>query len=122
VSSRGLHEATVEELLSIYAKAAAAQGRASSDGDDKAANAQYDVLSAAYQELRRRGSETQRALLGLLEHPDPAVQLWAAADALEFSPADGERTLDALVAAGGLVGFDAEMTLETRRQGKLRFP
>jgi len=71
---------------------------------------------------RGRGWDAQKALLALLDHRDSGVRSWAGAHALEFSPEDGERTLEGLVAAGGLTGFNAEMTLETWRRGALRFP
>lgn len=118
----GLSEATVDELVSIYAEAAAAHGRASADGDHVTANAEHDRLADAYRELRHRGADAQRPLLALLDHRDPGVRSWAGAHALEFSPEDGERTLEELAASGGVAGFNAEMTLDTWRQGTLRFP
>jgi hypothetical protein len=122
VGSKGLTDATVKELVSTYVEAAAAQGRASAEGDDRTANAHHDRLADAYRELRARGREAQGAILALLDHPDPHVRSWAGAHALEFSPEDGERTLEELVDEGGLAGFNAEMTLATWRQGSLQFP
>lgn len=46
----------------------------------------------------------------------------AGAHALEFAPHQGERVLEELSAHAGLVGFDAKMTLQTWREGELRFP
>ncbi len=81
-----------------------------------------NLVAAAYRELRDRGSQAQNASLTLLDHPDPPVRGWAGAHALEFSPEDGGRALTDLVAAGGLAGFNAEMTLKTRRKGNLHVP
>ena len=113
---------TVDDLVSRYAEAAETHGHASRRGDHETANEQYSTLATVYAELRRRGPEAQRALLALLEHPEPAVRGWTAAHALEFSPEDGEPALTELVAEGGPIGFNAEMTLEEWRQGNLRFP
>jgi hypothetical protein len=112
----------VDELVATYAEAAAAHGRASAEGDHRTANAEQERLAAAYRELRSRGPEAQRALLALLDHPAPEVRSWAGAHALEFAPEQGEQTLAKLAAEGGLPGFNAETTLETWRQGTLRFP
>lgn len=122
MSSKGLNDATVKELVSTYAEAAGAHGRASAEGDYETANAQHDRLAGAYRELRTLGQEAQGAVLALLDHRDPAVRSWAATHALEFSPMDGERALTDLVQEGGIAGFNAEMTLETWRAGDLRFP
>ena len=122
MSATRLSEATVDQLVAIYGEAAAAHGRASSEGDYETANEQHDILAAAYRELRERGSEAQQRMLTLLDHRDAGVRSWAGAHSLEFSPEDGKRTLEALIVAGGLAGFNAEMTLETWRQGNLQFP
>jgi hypothetical protein len=45
-------------------------------------------------------------LLSLLDDDDVGVCGWAAARALEFAPAEGERVLEALAASGeGLLGL-----------------
>lgn len=112
----------IDELISTYVTAAIAHGRASEDGDHETANAEHDRLVGAYRRLRALGPDAQRALLALLDHADPAVRSWAGAHALEFVPQEGERTLTELVAEGGIPGFNAEMTLDTWRDGNLRFP
>jgi hypothetical protein len=120
MSGDDLTEATVHELVSRYAEAAAAHVAASEQGDHRRANPQHDVLAAIYRELRRR--DEAEALLPLLALHEPAVRSWAGAHALEFSPDEGERVLEALASETGLVGFNAQMTLETWREGELRFP
>src|SRR4051812_19892849 len=98
----------IEELIQRYADAAAVHGRATEQNDYLAGNAAYQVIDSVCHELRRRGLEAQRALLQLLGDPEPGVRCWAASHALEFSPADGERTLSALAGLPkSLVGFSA---------------
>ncbi len=119
----GIEEEEVAVLLQRYAASAAAHGRATETGDHKAANAAHESLSAVYRELRRRGTEAQRALLPLLEDRDIGVRAWAGAHALEFSAVDGERVLTQIAEIPkSLVSFSAKMTLRQWREGKLRFP
>jgi hypothetical protein len=111
---------TLKEVVTRYTDAAAAHYEATENGDHRQANPQHDIVAAAYRELRRRGSET--VLLPLLEDPRPGVRSWAAAHALEFSPQEGERVLEELRTGPGLAGLNAQMTLDTWREGNLRFP
>jgi Domain of unknown function (DUF2019) len=86
-----VRKATVNELVTAYAEAAGVHGKAAVAGDYKRANARADEIASIYRELRNRGREAQLSLLPLLEHPDIDVRGWAAAHALEFSPADGSE-------------------------------
>lgn len=113
---------SLDSIVQRYADAAAAHGKASDLGDFKTGNQQHDIIAASYRELRRRGRDSQLALLPLLKHTDAHVRGWAAAHALEFAPAEGEATLKELCASGGMTGFNAEMTLEEWRKGGLEFP
>lgn len=110
----------VDDLLARYATAAAAHQEASERGDHRRANRQHDIVAAVYRELRRR--DEAAALLPLLGHENNGVRAWAGAHALEFAPSEGERVLGELSREPGLVGFDAKMTLQTWREGELRFP
>jgi len=53
---------------------------------------------------------------------DIGVRGWAAAQALEFEPCQGEAILLNIAKGEGLAGFNAEMTLKVWREGNLRFP
>jgi hypothetical protein len=121
VGSR-LEERSVEELVAAYAHAAREHGRATELGDPAAANEQHDAVAAVYRELRRCGTEARRALLPLLGESDLALSGWAAAHALEFARADRERVLSALAVTEGIHGFNAELVLDTWREGTLVFP
>jgi hypothetical protein len=105
----------------IYARAAASHGRATIDGDYKMANAAHDLLTAVYRELREQGQ--RQLLLPLLTHGDAAVRVWAAAHALEFEPACGQRVLEDIASTDeGIQSFNAEQTLRVWRQGDSQFP
>ena len=81
-----------------------------------------DLLIAIYSELRRRGEESQRALLPLLADKDPGVRLWAGTHALEFAPRSAVPVLKALDSVDGFYGITASISLDMWRSGKLRFP
>ena len=90
-------------------------------GKPKDGNRMFDLLVAIHRELRARGIEAQRQLLGLLDDPDPGTRCWAATAVLEFASAEGERVLtDLSKNVDGLVGFSAEWTLEKWRAGTFK--
>jgi Domain of unknown function (DUF2019) len=111
--------ASVEQLVSWYAEAAAAHLDASEDGNDEGANQQHEVLASVYRELRRRSE--REALLPLLSSENPGVRSWAGAHALEFAEHRGERVLEELSRDPGIPGFDAQTTLAAWREGNLSF-
>jgi hypothetical protein len=117
-----MEDLSVQEIVDVYVVAAAKHARATEAGDYKAANEAHDVIAPGYRELRTRGLQAQRALLPLLEHPDPGVRGWAAAHGLEFAPDQAEPTLEALAGVDGLGGSSAKMTLQVWRKGDLNFP
>jgi hypothetical protein len=122
MKSNQLTKASVTDLLKAYAEAASAHGAASAKGDYRKANPQHDTLAKIYRQLRSKGPEAQRSLLGLLDHPDDAIRGWAASHALDFAPDEGEPVLEALTTSSGVWKLIARMTLEKWRQGNLSFP
>lgn len=117
-----MDELSDDELIERYIAAASAHHRATEEGRPTIGNKQHDIVAGVYRELRRRGDLARRRLLPLLAHPDVGVRGWAAAHALEFSPGDGEPVLAAIAGLGGLTGFNAKMTLEEWKKGRLEFP
>jgi hypothetical protein len=114
--------ADISELKRVYRDAAAKHGEATERADHHVANEMADLVAEIYAELRSRGSDAQRELLGLLADEAASVRLWAATHALEFAPEDGEPVLRSLVSMGRLLGFTADMTLTEWRAGRLTFP
>jgi hypothetical protein len=117
-----LTTASLAELIDAYRVAAASHGVATEGDDYEQANEMADRVANIYSELRRRGPTAQTNLLSLLADEAAGARLWSASHALEFAPQEGERVLEALVSAGTLLGFSAEMTLKEWRAGRLRFP
>ena len=114
--------ADAQALVAAYRAAAVAHGRATNDGDHRAANRHHDIVAAIYRELRKRGDSARRELLPLLDDIDPYVRAWAAAHALDFAPDRGERVLRRLAESPGAIGLSAEMTLREWAKGSLTFP
>ena len=123
MSSARNNEKNVARLIEEYAEAAAAHGKASSDGDYKKANRNHDIIADVRCELMERGDEGKTALLDLLTHPDPSVRTWAAAHSLQFDAQRAEATLvEVAQSDAGIVSFAAEMTLEQWKKEELSFP
>ncbi len=120
---RDLSKLADEDLVAMYAKAAFEHGLASEVGNYRKANASYDLISAAFRELRRRGAGALELLLPLLADERISVRVWAGAHALQFSPEQGTSVLEEIAKGpNGLHGFNAEMTLKEWRKGNLSFP
>jgi hypothetical protein len=113
----------LSKLIVRYVEAAKTHGQATDTTNPKKANTAAEILIATYQELRRRGQEAQKALLPLLTHENISVRGWAGTHALEFAPLEGERALAEIAdIPGSLASFDARMTLQLWRAGKLEIP
>ena len=119
---RQLARADIRELVRLCEEAAAAHGKASWEGDYRTANRQYHVAVATYSELRRRGTEAQKAILPLLHHDDANVRVWAAVRALEFAQDEAVAVLESIAPLHGVAGLDAVMVLKQWHDGKLRIP
>ena len=117
-----LQRITTSDLLFAYADSARAYGNALSKGNHKIANEQHENLNAIYGEIKRRGTEVQHLLLGLLNNENIAIRTCAATNALEFSPLIGERTLEDVGRSDTLFSLIARIILKEWRDGKLSFP
>jgi hypothetical protein len=122
VTRIALSKVTLAELLETYAAAAKAHGLACEKGDHKAANRNYPILSRICIELRKRGLEAQKQLMTLLGSTETHVRAWAAAHCLEFAPLEAELVLAGIADGSGMAAFDAKMTLQEWRAGRLKFP
>lgn len=117
-----IRSSSLEELIDAYSRSAIAHGRGTEEGDPDKANASFHVMAAVCRELRARGRDAQASLLNLLKSNEIYVRLWAASHCLEFSPKDAEKVLEGLSGGTSVVAFDAEMTLNEWRKGRLKFP
>jgi hypothetical protein len=122
MKSSELTGATTEQLIEEYRNAAAAHGQAILEANNDAANKAYDIVAACSRELRKRGTEAQKMLLGLLNDSDPEIRFCAAVDVLDFAPELGEEELTRLVQSKSVCGLNAYAILKQRGKANLRFP
>lgn len=109
---------STEGLIEEFRTLSAGHGRDIEEGKPKAANRKYDVLVAIRRELRERGMDADRHLLGLLGDPEPGTRYWAASSVLDFAPNEAEQVLSELARIPkSLVGFTAELTLQQWKAG-----
>ncbi len=89
--------------------------------DSKAQNKAARKLQACYKMLCMT-EEGKAGLIGLMFDSNPGVRLSAAARCLQWVPKQAESTLVALQGTNVFpISFEAEMTLEQHRKGKLSF-
>ena len=106
-------KASNENLVKIFAKAAAEQGEALRSADPRKANSRYRTMKKTYQELKARGPEAQGQVLSLLDDSDGYVRLNAAAYLLEFDAPKALRALQIIdKMESGLLGFTAGMAIK----------
>lgn len=96
----------------------AALGQRGAIYDGIAASVAGCRVMAVYSEVRRRGQDAQRRLLGILHHPDPGVRRTVAWHVMEFAPEEAEPVLQALVAEGGYIGRSTQSGLKAWHEGK----
>ena len=107
-------------LESDYRKYAEAYGKAVERDDATAANRMFDKINALGPKLRAHGLQGEAVLRRLMKDRSDVIASWAATDSLPFAEAEGLAVLDALGKKAGSIAFDAEMTAEQWRAGKLK--
>jgi hypothetical protein len=110
----------VDTLEAEYRKCAEAFGTAVKLGDARATTRNYDKLLAIGPKLRAHGMQGQAVLRRLMKDRSDAIASWAATDSLPFAEAEGLAVLDAIGKKAGSIAFDAQMTAEQWRAGKLK--
>jgi hypothetical protein len=109
-------------LVRAFAQCGVAREREVGIAKREAALRLLAMQEQIYRELKARGPEAQRALLPLLDHPEPGLRRYVGYLALEFAPEEGERALSAVARSGGLPAYEARLTLEQWRSGRITFP
>jgi hypothetical protein len=102
-----------------YAAAARRHGEASLAGDSDAANNAYRELDRCWNRIRLSAADWQSPFLALLHDDSAWVRLWSASHAVHIDAERAVPVLEALTSEPGFLGFDAQMTLKTFREGKL---
>jgi Domain of unknown function (DUF2019) len=90
-------------------------------GDPKGSNRQHDRLIKAIRQIRKQGDQGKDFLLGLLQHENESVKLWAACHLLTIDEKRAVETLKKIAAKASAwqLQTDAEMTISEWRAGRL---
>lgn len=107
------------DTITKYRNAAIAHGEASETGDWKTVNKNYDIVSECYAKLKS-SAEGRKKIIELMDDLNKYAQLWAATHSLPLDHRAQEK-LSLLSKEPGILGFNAEMTLEEWRKGNLKF-
>lgn len=89
--------------------------------DTEKQNQAAQRVHACYKALRET-DEGKAGIIALMSDPSPHVRCWAAAHSLQWMPETAQEVLESLRAENVFpCSFDAEMTLEEYRKGRLSF-
>jgi hypothetical protein len=102
---------TIDELVTEFIDCAAKRGAALEVGDLKTANARLSRLAGTSSRLMEQGDEGRRALLGILMHADPWVQIGAATFTIDFAKSDTLAVLRQLSQNSTVAGITAKLLL-----------
>jgi len=109
---------TLNEVLTEYRQAAEGTDDLA---DAKTQNQAAHRIHACYKTLRET-NEGREAIIALMSDANPHVRTWAAAHSLQWKPEQAKKVLEALRDENTFpYSFDAEMTLEEYRKGRLSF-
>lgn len=114
------HTSDSEALLLEFVEQAIIQSSATRAAD---ANRAAQELASIYRRIRDLGPEAVARFVGLTNHANESVRLWAATYGLEIASEACEPVLEALSEGPpGPVRLSASMSLREWRGGRLRFP
>ncbi|MBZ4375820.1 DUF2019 domain-containing protein [Corallococcus sp. AS-1-6] len=120
MKARDLKVLGTEELIARFREVSARHGRLLNARDTRAANKDYLLAASVRKELRNRGPDAEKGLLGLLTDPEPGTRYWAATAALRFAPSEAERALALLsMPPPTMLSVSAAMTLRAWKDGTL---
>jgi len=112
----------MDEAAAAYARAAIAHASAIADGDSSAANRAHELILAALRELRSGTDRGQSRLEYLAGRDQSAVQVWAATHLLPLNEPAALSILTRLKSESGEFEFEASVTINEWKAGKLKVP
>lgn len=89
-----LTDIPVEHVVERFVAIAVAQDRALDQDDTRTYNRLFTQMQDVREELKSRPGDERRALVPLLEHPNPQVRFIAAITTLEIAPKAARRALE----------------------------
>jgi len=103
----------------IFIEACTKKGRADEHNAPGDGKNQYNILVSVFRKFDCEGR--MHELLGLLNHGQPYVVLWAGAFCLRDYPDAASAALEKLAQGRGAVAFNAKVTLSEYRKGHMTF-
>jgi cytochrome c oxidase assembly protein Cox11 len=118
MKSNKLQSMSSNELVELFTRLALQQDEAVLAFDVKETNRLYWQLDAIDGELKSRPGDQRSALLPLLDHPNPQVQVKAAKATLAIAPAAARHVLEVIAeTCYGPQKLEAGMTLSNLDAG-----
>lgn len=108
-------------LIEKYVIASINYGAAQEEGDAKKVNKNASIIRKVRAQIKENYSLYVESLEQLLDHENDYVRLKSAFDLLPVFTDKAEKTLLELSNKKGLLGFEAEMTLQEWKKGNLLF-
>jgi hypothetical protein len=116
----GEPEDTIDQLVARYRATLVEMDsqKVESGGKPRTWNRLVDRMQAVHLELRatQRGRD---AITKMISDENPTVRSWSAVNALAWAPAEARAELEREAAAGGVLGFGAEISLREFDAGRL---
>lgn len=102
----------IDKIIEKYVKASIKYGEAQREGDSKTVNRQAAIVRKIREQLKQNSVYGIEKLEPLLEHENDYVKLKTAFSLLPLLPNKAEKVLQELTSKEGLLGLEAEMTLQ----------
>ncbi len=108
------------EWIANYINASINYGKAQEEGNSKEVNKNANIIQKIRQEIKKDFNAYTKQIESLLMHENDYVRLKAAFDLLTIQSDKAEKVLVELSKKRGLIGFEAEMTLQEWKNGNLK--
>lgn len=108
-------------LVDVYSLSAQMHGEYTVKSNYRKANEFHDRLIDSYHRICEFGADGEKALLKLMDHPSPHVQVWAATHSLLIDPDQALIKLHELSKLPGMLGFGAGIVIKEWEKGTLKF-
>lgn len=108
-------------ILDDYITAAVNYGVRIVDGDSRAADCAFKKVEACFNRMKENEKNWRKFLLGLLDHENESVRLWASSHLLNYHPKKAVASLKDLISSDSLIGMVAEISLDRWNKGELQY-
>ena len=111
----------ISDVVEVFVEASIKYGLAQEEGNSNMMNKQSRIIIRLRKELKKNSESGLKQLKPLLAHENDYVKLTVASSLIPLIPKEAENTLKELAMKRGLLGFEAQMTLQEWKKGNLKF-